>query len=321
MTKPKPVTRVAMVFGIFWASSSFAADGVSWGTVQGLFPGPKPEKWGLSPDDVAPWKAKAAQQDSLTGIRHGAEKMWKFRGQPATIVVLQMPFAVGCKHGPAGFIVGVLDASRRLIARSTELFSAGTDADITDKAYRIDTAPYRISDGETAFGVRIAHHRLEKHWCYADQVLHLFRVVDKDVVRILSADTFYEQFDQIELAKQDTEEALFQIENNPDCSFSDEVFPPKGQAAVFRLLSSQSKGFYDIQRTRTGAPAATFRWDGQRYVMDGKDPLDHHVREEWDVCTGRRSLDYHKLPSSTPAKADKAEAKPAVPASQGAGKR
>jgi hypothetical protein len=321
MTKPKPVFRLAIVFGLFWPSSSFAVDGVGWGTIQGLFPGPKPEKWCLSPRDIAPWTERAAQQDSLTDIRRGDEKAWKLRGQRATVVVLQMPFAVGCKYGPPGFIVGVLDADGRLIARSTELFSAGTDVDITEKAYRIDTAPYRISDGETAFGVRIAHYRLEKHWCYADQVLHLFRVADKDVVRILTTDTFYEQFDQIELAKQDTEEALNQIEDDPDCSYKDKVFPPKGRVAVFRLLASQSKGFYDIQRTRKGAPAATFRWDGQRYLMDGKDPVDHHVREEWDSCTGRRYLDYHGLPAPMPAKVDRAEAKPAAPAGHGAGKR
>jgi len=24
--------------------------------------------------------------------------------------------------------------------------------------------------------------------------------------------------------------------------------------------------------------------------MQGKDPVDHHVREDWDWCTGRDSL-------------------------------
>jgi hypothetical protein len=116
-------------------------------------------------------------------------------------------------------------------------------------------------------------------------------------VRILSTDTFYEQVDQIELAQQDTPEALDQIENDPDCSFSRKSFPPKGQGAVLRMLSTQTRGFYDIQRTQKGGSAVTYRWDGQRYVADGKDSGDHHVRDEWDWCTGRRYLADHGLPA------------------------
>jgi hypothetical protein len=193
-----------------------------------------------------------------------------------------------------------------LIARSTELLSEDSniaDVNAAEKNYRIDTASYRIADTETAFGLRIVHYKAGKHWCYADQVLHLFRVVGKDVVRILSTDAFYEQLDQVELAMQHTDEASNQLEDDPDCSFSyTKAFPPKGEGAVFRMLSTQTKGFYDIQRTQKGGPTVTFRWDGQRYVMDGKDPIDHHVREEWDWCTGRRSLAGWGLPQP-PAKA------------------
>jgi hypothetical protein len=208
-----------------------------------------------------------------------------------------MPFAVGCAHGPASFIVGVLDSSGTLIARSAELFSEGADANATGRPYRVDTAPYRISDTETAFGVRIVHYYPAKHWCYADQVLHLFRVVGDDVVRILTTDAFYEQFDQIE----ETEESMNDsVVNNPECSFSyDGAFPPKGRGAVLRMLSTQTQGFYDIQRTQKGSPGVTYRWNGQRYVMDGKDPIDHHVRGEWDWCTGRRYLADHGLPAPT----------------------
>jgi hypothetical protein len=315
MTGPQFAARVAIAFGLLSASPLFAADGVSWVSVQRLFPGPKPEKGALSPADVACFKSQTAQQDRLTEIGHGDEKAWKYQGAPATIVVLQLPLAVGCKYGPPGFVVGVLDAAGKLIARSTELFSAGTDADMQPKAYRIDTAPYKISNAETVFGVRIAHYRMEKHWCYTDQVLHLFRVVGKDVVRVLGTDTFYEQVDQIELAKQDSEEAINEIINDPDCSFSEKVFPPKGQAAVFRMLPTQTQGFYDIQSTQKGRAPLTYRWNGQRYVMDGKDAVDHHVREEWDGCTGRRFLADHGLPAPPPGKPDKPEAK--APAASG----
>ena len=304
------VPWVGMFIALLKAVPSLAADGASWTSIQGLFPGPKPEKWSLSPEDVAPWKSQAAHQVGLSAIGYGDEKAWKYHGQAATVAAVRMPFDVGCKSGSPGFIVGVLDADGKLIARSRELFAEGAEVDSNQKAYRIDTAPYRISDTETTFGVRIVHYRAEKHWCYSDQALHLFRVVGKDVVRILTADAFYEQFDQIELAKQDTQEAVDQIENDPDCSFSyGKTFPPKGRAAVFRMLSSQTKGFYDIQRSQKGGPTVTYRWDGQRYLIDGNDPVDHHVREEWDWCTGRRHLADQGLPPVAPAKTDKQDTK------------
>jgi hypothetical protein len=304
--KLRLVSSVAgIVLALSGVSLAVAADHVSWTSVQGLFPGPKPKQWVLSSEDLTPWRSQAAHQDGVAGVGFGNEKTWKCQGLAAEVVALQMPFVMGCWHGPASFIVGVLDSNRKLVARSAELFSEGSDANATEKPYLVDTAPYRISDTETAFGLRIVHYKAGKHWCYADQVLHLFRVVGKDVVRILTTDAFYEQLDQIELAKQDAEEAVEQIEDDPDCWFSyTKAFPPKGQASVFRMLSSQTKGFYDIQRTQKGGPTVTYRWDGQRYVLDGKDPVDHHVREEWDWCTGRRFLEDNDLPPPAPSKTD-----------------
>jgi len=302
------------MFVLWWASSAVAADALTWGSVRGLFPGPKPKPWILSPEDLAPWNSQATHESSLTGLGAGDEKAWKYQGHPATVVSVRMPLRVDCAHGPRGLIVGVLDINGELIARSSQLFSEGSDSNSTGLLYRLDTAPYRISDTETAFGLRIVHYKAGKHWCYADQVLHLFRVVGKDVVRILTTDAFYAQLDQIELAGQNTEEAVEQIEDDPDCWFSyTKAFPPKGQAAVFRMLSSQTMGFYDIQRTQKGAPTVTYRWEGQRYVIDGKDPVDHHVREEWDWCTGRRYLKDQDLPPPAPAKTDtKSLAAPAL---------
>ena len=308
------ISIAAFVITVFGRSFALAADDVRWRSVEGLFPGPKPQKGVLSPDDIAPWKAQSVQQRGIAGVGYGDEKAWKYHGQAATVAAIRMPFDVGCKHGPPGFIVGVLDADGKLIARSNEIFAEGAEVDSTQKAYRIDTAPYRITDTETAFGVRIVHYRPEKHWCYADQVLHLFRVVGKDIVRILTTDAFYEQFDQIELSYQDTDEAVGQIVNNPDCSFSYvKSFPPKGEGAVFHMLPTQTQGFYDIQRTQKGEPTVTYRWNGQRYVMEGKDPVDHHVREEWDWCTGRRYLEDHRLPPVAPAKTDPKSSVPPVP--------
>ena len=282
---------------------------VSWTSVKGLFPGPKPKQWTLSPDDLAPWKSQAAAQVG-TSVGVGDEKAWRLQGQSVKVVALRMPLAAGCDDGPFSFVVGVLDANGQLIARSTELFSEGSDGNATESPYRIDTAPYQISNSETAFGLRVVHGEVRDHWCYADQVLHLFRVVGKDVVRILTTDAFYQQFEQIERAKSDSHETAASIASDPRCSFRyTEAFPPKGQGAAFRMLSSQTQGFYDIKRTQKGGPTVTYSWNGQRYAMDGNDPIDHHVRQEWDWCTGSRYLADHGFLPSAPAKTDKHDAK------------
>lgn len=107
-----------------------------------------------------------------------------------------MPLIAGCDGGPFGFVVGILDAKGALLARSTELFSEGTHGNVVPEPYRIDIARFKISASETAFGVRVVHLEVTEGSCYADQVLHLFRVVGKDVVRVLTTDSFYEQFEQ-----------------------------------------------------------------------------------------------------------------------------
>jgi hypothetical protein len=298
---------------------------VSWTSVQGLFPGPKPKQWTLSPEDLAPWKSQAAAQVG-TSVGVGDEKAWKLQGQSVKVVALRMPLAAGCEDGPFSFVVGVLDSNGQLIARSTRLLSEGSDGNAIDSPYRIDTAPYQISNTETAFGLRVVHYEARSRWCYADQVLHLFRVVGNDVVPILTTDAFYEQsyeLEPVKAAEEDSHETVASIPSNPRCSFgSKQVTPPKGRGAVFHMLSSQTQGFYDIQRTHTGGPNVTYRWNGQRqrYVMDGKDPVDHLVREEWDWCTGRRYLADHGFPPPVPARTEdrtpstaKAQAGPAVP--------
>lgn len=57
-----------------------------------------------------------------------------------------------------------------------------------------------------------------------------------------------------------TTEALEKLVDDPDCSFSyTGPFPPKGEGAVFHMLPSQTKGFYDLQRTEKYGPTVTYR--------------------------------------------------------------
>ena len=121
--------------------------------------------------------------------------------------------------------------------------------------------------------------------CYADQVLHLFRVVGSDVVRILTADVFYAQVDEDNPAEEGTRiDDSVGDDRGLTCSAFGKVFPPKGQSAVFRMLPTQTNGFYDIARTLKGMPQLIFRWNGTRYVLDGKDPVNHRLRDERGEC-------------------------------------
>jgi hypothetical protein len=234
---------------------------VSWTSVQALFPGPKPKQWTLSPEDIAPWKSQAATQVG-TRVGFGDEKACKLQGQPVKVVAVRMPLAAACEDGPFSFVVGVLDSNGQLIARSAKLFSEGSDGNATASPYRIDTAPYQISNSETAFGLRVVHYEARRRWCYADQVLHLFRVVGNDIVSILTTDAFYEQSYQVELVKpaeEDSRETVASIPDNPRCSFvSKQGAPPRAAISMSANLKESSRG--DIFRKRLVEYLGPKRW-------------------------------------------------------------
>ena len=276
--------------------------------VKALFHGAKPAtpgagSWDLQADDLAPWASQA-----VGGIPRrpyvyvGVVAPWRYGLTDSEIAVARVSLSVGCGPvGPSGFIVGLVGSDGKLIARSRELFSEGSHLGAW-MAISVDTAAYKISDAERAFGVRIVHALHDTHYCFADQVLHLYRVVGEEIVRILTTDVFYEQFDQIDLANKEvrTDDEEDQMVKDPDCS-CDKRCPPKARTATLRMLPTATNGFYDIERSLKGAPKTVFRWNGKAYAPDHPDTTDHHVREEWDWCTGRRSLADRPRPSTPPS--------------------
>jgi hypothetical protein len=306
------LSRACAVLASLWfpavglAGDHQGEHGVSWSSIDAVLPGPKPEPWVLSAEALAAWKSQsAAQVGSDVGV--GDERAWKLRGQPVRIVVLRLPLATGCEAGPWGFIVGILDANGQLLARSSELFSEGSYGNVSKRPYRIDVAPYRVSDAETAFGIRIVHADVQSRRCYADEVLNLFRVIGKDVVRILSTDAFYQQREEPKPGTDAPDKIAAQVPDDVRCAFRyTGSFPPKGKSAVFRMLSRQTQGFYDIERS-LGPVAVTYRWNGQCYVMDGKDPASHQMRDASDWCKGRLYLaDHGFLPAAPSSIAERA---------------
>ena len=267
-------------------------------SARALLPGPPPRPskvrgyWMLHPENIAPWASQASVVERLTNVSYfGSERRWMYAGRRVSLVVLSLPARLGCDAGSGGFIVGVLGSKDSLIARSGELIAYGAHAVGVGPSYLIDTAAYRISDNETAFGVRIAHEAANPNrstWCYADQTLHLFRVVGNDVVRVLTVEMFYRECE----GTLETTEEFYPCRDA--CYDYDAPFPPKDGATLLRMLPTKTNGFYDIQRTGKYSPTLTFRWNGERYLMDGKDPVDHKVRDEWHPCTGRRALQWRR---------------------------
>jgi hypothetical protein len=230
---------------------------------------PDLERLGYWRSDIRPgYLSEHSGQEGIHVLRERSQQ-WHLKKDNATIVMLGLDVDFGCERGPAGFVVGVLDGTGKLRARSDEITSYGDNLGASaEHAVTIDTGHYRISDDEQAFGVRLQHGDHDVRNCFDDEVLHLFRVVGDKVVRILTTDAGYQQV---------TEE---DEEMKPDCY----QWVYKG---TFRMLPTKTLGFYEIERRMiNGVRTVVYRWNGSGYEMVGPDPIDHTIRRRFDKCTG-----------------------------------
>jgi len=229
------------------------------------------------------WFVKAGQLDEKVrkqiksgGIMLGYEisGKWTLANKKAVVSAIAAGTSVDCLPGSGSFLVSVF-SDHELVARSHELFAYGTWADAaTGDILQVDTARYQISETERAFGVRTKHTLPKRYACFADQTLDLFRVVGKDIVRILHTDVAYEQV----AYDPDNEDG----DRDPDCSVS----PKDG---TFRMLPTKTNGFFDLERNqKDGVKSLVYRWNGSAYEPSTPDPTNHSVRDDWDGCTGPR---------------------------------
>jgi len=230
------------------------------------------------------WLVKAADLDekmrgqikAAGGIMLGYEgsAKWTLAGKKVVVSATAAERSVDCLPGSGSFLVSVF-SGHDLVARSHELFAYGTWADAaTGDILQVDTARYQISETERAFGVRTKHTLPKRYECFADQTLDLFRVVGKDIVRILHTDVAYEQV----VYGPDNEDG----DHDPECSVS----PKDG---TFRMLPTKTNGFFDLERNqKTGVKSLIYRWNGSTYEASTPDPTSHSVRDDWDGCTGPR---------------------------------
>jgi hypothetical protein len=235
-----------------------------------LFPGHSPP----SPGGIlAPSRPGLPQ----VGIVATLEKPWaRLPGQ--VIVALQIVRFVNGYHEVKGCPDTVLAVVRtggkqpELVARSG--FLAGVPREpgghvegFQDcrKLTEIDTAEFRIADGEAAFGLRLRHDHLTRTDVSYRESLSLFRVTGGSVQSILTTES---------------ERCDCAIVGGRGCG---RMLGPRGRCepadgsayrkTYLKMLPGQTRGMHDIARLEEQVPGAKpaeagiYRWDGERYRL------------------------------------------------------
>ena len=226
--------------------------------------------WQIQAEDLDQFRYKNVDpKRKLIRLVETEVRRWPLQNESASIVLLGLDVSLGCETGPPGFIIGVLDSAGKLLARSDQITSFGSQmGSSAEHTVTIDTARYRINDDEQAFGVRVQHGNEDLDTCFDDEVLHVFRIVGDKVVRILTTDAGYDQTDVADGVLK------------PECH---QTF----QKGTFRMLPTKTLGFYDLERKMTGGVrTVVYHWNETGYAMVGPDPIDHTIRGKWDGCTG-----------------------------------
>jgi hypothetical protein len=142
-----------------------------------------------------------------------------------------------------------LDGQFRLVAKSAEPFDLPDGRQLDD----LDLAPYKLAEGDYAFGVRTS----ESFPCEAcagnHALLDVFRVDGKAIHPILSTLLWSET-----LAIQAHEE----------------VRDGDSDPARITVLKTRTRGVFDWAKRKQGR-SATFKWNGERYEMEkgSEDPV------------------------------------------------
>ncbi len=124
----------------------------------------------------------------------------------------------------------------------------------------LDLAPYRLAPDKLAFGVRTW-----MHWPYAggggeNSYLSLFAVDGQRVKKVWAT--------------------LMQSSSMRNDGYSEDGSPNKIEEgccdgeAIITVLKTKSGGCYDLRKVQ-GHRAVTCRWNGETYVMKGKDPVEN----------------------------------------------
>jgi len=210
------------------------------------------------------------------GIVAALEKPWR-RSPGQVIVALQVVrFAKGYHEVTScpDTVLAVVRTGKEpeLLARSAFLAGVPREPGVPVESFHscrklteIDTADFRISDGETAFGLRLRHDEVTRTEASYRESLSLFRVTGGSLQPILTTDS--EQCDCAVLGGRGCGKL-----RGP----GDRCQPADGseyRKVYLKILPGRSKGMYDIARLEERVPGAKpaeagiFRWDGERYRL------------------------------------------------------
>jgi hypothetical protein len=133
------------------------------------------------------------------------------------------------------------------------------------KLTEIDTADFRISDSETAFGLRLRHDEILRTGDSYRESLALFRVTGGSIQPILTTDS-----ERCDCAVAGGDGCGKQLKPGGRCEPAD---GSEYRKAYLKMLPGRTKGMHDIARLEEQVPGAkpaeagVFRWDGERYRL------------------------------------------------------
>ena len=189
---------------------------------------------------------------------------WKSQKTPSYVVFLQTKtFKKAAGEDPRphhdsvriGLYRQEPDGQYRLAARTAGPFQVPGDAD------DVDLAPYKLTDGEYAFGLR-TRGEFECHedsYCNGtSSALEVFRVVGTGIRPILST-----------LMSS----AMHTISAANDDGTRDHDTIGDDDSAQISVLKTRTKGVYDWKKKKK-RDSAVFKWTGERYELQGEDPVN-----------------------------------------------
>jgi hypothetical protein len=142
--------------------------------------------------------------------------------------------------------------------------NAPDDKIATDESLSaLDLANYLLRPGETGIGIRITRRRGYSSGGASADYLHLYRLVDKNLVKVLSTPMSYYASLAGEWKKDGTR-------GRQDSA---------GQATL-SVSKHVTQGFFDLTKKVKGGTSVTFKWRGTDYRIEGVDPI---VKSDLDI--------------------------------------
>jgi hypothetical protein len=174
-----------------------------------------------------------------------------------------------------GWVIGSTSSNGRLLIALCRIPAAPSAVEVialntqdekiaTDESLSaLDLANYHLNPRETAIGIRVTRRRSYAGGGASADYLHLYRLVDKNLVKVLSTPMSY----SVSIAgewKKDGTRGLQEA---------------AGQA-ILSVSKNLTQGFFDLTKEVKGGKKVAFKWRGTNYQIEGVDPL---MKSDFDI--------------------------------------